>query len=99
VLVNDIGRDGSLWTFEVGGDSQHQAITMIIRYGPAAVHVQVEHAGAESDAPDLSSVDMTIQILLDDEFNMDALALIWAIFVDEFSGIPFDEMDGFKATL
>jgi hypothetical protein len=97
--VSDIGPEGSLWTFEVGGDGICEPITMVIRHGPAAVELQVEHARARHGAPDLSRVDLVVQLLLGDQINDDALTLIWTIFVDEFSGIPYDEMEGFRAAL
>jgi hypothetical protein len=99
ILIEDVEYAGSLWTFDVGGGMEHEPIVAVVRHGHVAVRAQIEHVGARHNAPDLSSVDMTVQLLLGDNINPAALTLVWAILVEEFSGIPYDEMDGFEASL
>lgn len=99
LAIGEVSRGAHLWTFEVGGDDDHEPITTVIRHGASAVRGHVEFVRGKQDAPDLSLVDMKVELLLSGNLNPAALAVIWEFFVEGFSGIPYDEMDGFKASL
>jgi len=98
IVTTDVNQGDSWTALEVRRHPEYP-VTMVLRFGDAAIEKEVARVSTEPDSPDLRMTNSLIELTLSGSIDWGLVAIVWAAIVDSYSGIPYDEESGFEASL